>query len=569
MAEKQAVSRINVVGSHMASPSQVEEQRKRILQKRRPNNIVTQGKVANRLTREIANRLQNKSESMLDGHKYNVAHELHGPLRDDEDKTVTDVLMDIDGFNAKGEQHHYWVQTQHHYANGDMGANICIPIVAREPRSKPYITNMVILSDPDDCERIARVHVKKQPNFQLFGFFHSIISTDDTDFWRHQREHFAEAFLPDASLAKILPVTLARASKCAERLQSMLPNADNEIDMSEFLLHETLAQLQLALMGESEEFMERTNKPFRKAFNAQGDNPTYVRDFIVELTDRMVENVGDRTLPNEAQARGCPVRGPLGRAMGEFESDYTTRFGNGLIFAFAGHDTTGHTLSWLLLELSKHPEYQDRLRAEVMQFVDNHNGDLSSVEYLDFKQLPFMTRCIMETLRLWPAVANGTFRTLMFDDVCKGPAGSMVRLPKGTYVQVSTWSRHRNPELWGPDAHIFNPDREFRDNELWDGTFAAYNPASKRFSPFTYNPRHCIGMNFAHMEMRAILLNLLRKFEFSLGAAAAQEKVVSINRGTLGPSCGRAAKLGVSKDLLGPNQSSVRPNGLFLKVTPL
>ena len=56
-------------------------------------------------------------------------------------------------------------------------------------------------------------------------------------------------------------------------------------------------------------------------------------------------------------------------------------------------------------------------------------------------KLPFMTKCIMETLRRWPAVGNGTFREIQFDDtVCGGgPDGSTpVELPEGTYVQVST-----------------------------------------------------------------------------------------------------------------------------------
>lgn len=32
---------------------------------------------------------------------------------------------------------------------------------------------------------------------------------------------------------------------------------------------------------------------------------------------------------------------------------------------FAGHETTANTLSWLLWELSKHPEFQDMLREEI------------------------------------------------------------------------------------------------------------------------------------------------------------------------------------------------------------
>ena len=51
------------------------------------------------------------------------------------------------------------------------------------------------------------------------------------------------------------------------------------------------------------------------------------------------------------------------------------------------------------------------------------------------------------------------------------------------------WFRHRNPELWGEDVNIFNPEREFVDEELWEGSVInTYNPSTKRFSPFTYAP---------------------------------------------------------------------------------
>merc|ERR1711871_896923 len=154
--------------------------------------------------------------------------------------------------------------------------------------------------------------------------------------------------------------------------------------------------------------------------------------------------------------------------------------GNAFIFAFAGHDTTGHTLTWLTYELAKNPECQARLVAEVDAFWAEV-GD-RPLEFLDMKKLPFMTRCIMETLRLWPVVPNGTFRQLSYDDKIKGPGGEMVMVPKGTYVQITTAGRHRSIELWGEDANEFNPDRAFEDDELWhDQVYAARNPHSRRF----------------------------------------------------------------------------------------
>lgn len=142
------------------------------------------------------------------------------------------------------------------HGHGCAHSNICLPSLQKEPRKRAYITNHVILNEPNDCERIARAHLAKQPWFRNNGFKHSVISTDDTELWRQQREHYNEAFLPNASLAKVLPITLKRATHCAKRLMQ-LASTGNEVDMSDFLLHETEAQLQLAMFGESEEFMDR------------------------------------------------------------------------------------------------------------------------------------------------------------------------------------------------------------------------------------------------------------------------------------------------------------------------
>lgn len=52
----------------------------------------------------------------------------------------------------------------------------------------------------------------------------------------------------------------------------------------------------------------------------------------------------------------------------------------------AGHETTASTVSWMLLELARHPEYQARLRAEIRarREVMEARGDIRfTVEDLD------------------------------------------------------------------------------------------------------------------------------------------------------------------------------------------
>jgi cytochrome P450 len=167
-----------------------------------------------------------------------------------------------------------------------------------------------------------------------------------------------------------------------------------------------------------------------------------------------------------------------------------------------------------------------------------------------FHGLDLLDRCITESLRLWPAVANGTFRQLQFADTIKGAGGAEVTLPKGTPVQVVNWSRHRNAALWGADVNEFNPKRAFKKEEVArvGGPGAAMNPQSDRFSPFAHNPRSCLGKNFAQLEMRLILTQLYHNFDFSLAApydrlakdltsspSAAEQEFRGVNRGTMGP----------------------------------
>ena len=89
------------------------------------------------------------------------------------------------------------------------------------------------------------------------------------------------------------------------------------------------------------------------------------------------------------------------------------------------------------------------------------------------------------------------------------------------------------------DVNIFNPDRDFRDEEFFfDKGLASYNPSSERFSPFTYGPRDCIGKNFSQIEMRLILIHILKDFTFSLSPkqlGGYDQNNISFNSVTLAP----------------------------------
>jgi cytochrome P450 len=102
-----------------------------------------------------------------------------------------------------------------------------------------------------------------------------------------------------------------------------------------------------------------------------------------------------------------------------------------ILFTFAGH------------ELSKNLNIQKKLQQEVDDFGINQGT--KNITFSDLKELKFMTRYIMETLRLWSAVANGTFRELEEDGEIMGLHGKKVKIKKGSHVQIMNWTRYRNP----------------------------------------------------------------------------------------------------------------------------
>jgi cytochrome P450 len=148
--------------------------------------------------------------------------------------------------------------------------------------------------------------------------------------------------MPTSSLADIFDVSVARARTCTKIIGEMsLENGT--VDMNEFFLHEAQAQLQMALFGLPEKFMDATNKPLRDAFAGRNPDPNYIRQFCGELLGKIVELGDEFAGPNE----GKPAKGPLSKVIFEAANESAeTKFGNALIFAFAGHDTTGHTMTW-------------------------------------------------------------------------------------------------------------------------------------------------------------------------------------------------------------------------------
>ncbi|XP_068125092.1 ultra-long-chain fatty acid omega-hydroxylase-like isoform X1 [Hyperolius riggenbachi] len=169
-------------------------------------------------------------------------------------------------------------------------------------------------------------------------------------------------------------------------------------------------------------------------------------------------------------------------------------------FMFEGHDTTASGLSWILYNLARHPEYQDKCREEIKELMNSK--DTSHLEWDDLSQLPFTTMCIKESLRLHPPVT--VISRKCTEDITL-PDGKVI--PKGVVCIISIYGTHHNPTVW-PDPEVYDPYRFEPDKTR--------ERSSHAFIPFSAGPRNCIGQNFAMAEMKVVLGLTLLNFKVSL-----------------------------------------------------
>ncbi|KAF9524825.1 cytochrome P450 [Crepidotus variabilis] len=186
---------------------------------------------------------------------------------------------------------------------------------------------------------------------------------------------------------------------------------------------------------------------------------------------------------------------------------------------FAATETTSNALSRILWLLCIHRDIQERLRNELRQAMEGKD----ELNYNNLEALPFLEAVCREALRLYPPVAS-LHRVAVKDIVLplsqpiKGIDGKVILeipVPKGSEILVSIINCNRNPDLWGPDAHEYKPERWLKP--LPDSVLVAQIPGVYgNQMTFSGGGRSCIGFKFSLLEMKVVLSLLVRKFEFDL-----------------------------------------------------
>ncbi|RDB25147.1 hypothetical protein Hypma_007406 [Hypsizygus marmoreus] len=188
----------------------------------------------------------------------------------------------------------------------------------------------------------------------------------------------------------------------------------------------------------------------------------------------------------------------------------------------AGHETTANSLSWMLFELARHPEIQTRLRHEIRTMEQSRQAR-GETEFTpaDYDAMPFLSAFLKESLRFHP-VAIATYRQATKDDVLplstpitttSGEVINELPIPKGQKIITSINGYNRRKDIFGEDAHTFNPERWLHSGGVKKSASVG---VMGNIMTFSGGIRACIGWRFAVVELQAFLVELVGGFEFSL-----------------------------------------------------
>ncbi|KAJ7742960.1 cytochrome P450 [Mycena maculata] len=203
-----------------------------------------------------------------------------------------------------------------------------------------------------------------------------------------------------------------------------------------------------------------------------------------------------------------------------------------VVLLLAGQDSTANTLSFGLLELARHPEFQARLRDEIRSRAGGHDGAYDDMPLLNaFIKARYGLK--WETLRLYPAVPIEE-RTTVEDVVVpftesittsNGESTSQVPIRKGTLISLGIASFQRLEPLWGADADEFKPSRWLEGNPYRGEVLGPY----ANLLSFFGGPHTCLGCWCLRvLEMQVVLCELVSKFSFALPEDSSVRKCLAL-----------------------------------------
>ncbi len=223
----------------------------------------------------------------------------------------------------------------------------------------------------------------------------------------------------------------------------------------------------------------------------------YLTQFLTPLVDLALQM-------REQNQTDLPQISPLFResmlvkiAAKEPKYDRETLIAESVELLIAGTDTTAHTLSFAVGELS----LNQRVFQQAQDIVDQAWQNQGEINLESFKELAYIRAIIKETLRLYSVASGSTPLEAQRDMVIEGKG-----IPRGTRVSWSMLAAGRDPQIYANPVE-FLPERWLDNNK---------ENISLPMIDFGSGSHRCLGEHLSMLESTMMLALLLRYFDWEL-----------------------------------------------------
>lgn len=175
-------------------------------------------------------------------------------------------------------------------------------------------------------------------------------------------------------------------------------------------------------------------------------------------------------------------------------------------FLNAGTDTTTTALEWIMANLVKYPDIQERVVEEIRGVIGDKED--KEIKEEDLEKLGYLKAVILEGLRRHPPLHYVAPHRVTKDVVLNG-----YLVPTYASVNFLVAEIGRDPTAWD-DPLAFKPERFMNNNNNNNNMFDIMGSKEIKMMPFGAGRRMCPGYGLAVLHLEYFVANFVWNFEW-------------------------------------------------------